>query len=706
MAGLTNGGWARVAGAVALAFVPAVLGPPAAAQAPVLTLTIRGAGAGSGAVVSRFETGVVAGTCTVTAGVTSGVCELAIGPSPVNRGGPVSVSLEAFPLSGSIFGGWAGAGCSPTGTTCTVGEPGGTVTATFNPGTPEPPPTALDWGDAPDKSISPIFDYKTRQVDNGARHSVELDASGNPVGPRLGALVDVEADGQPTRSGDGDDSAGTDDEDGVTFKTPLVPGATATIDIAIGPPGTALDGYRLLGWVDFDGSGSFETGENILDVAPTVGVSSHTFAVPNGISAEISYARFRLGRFTAGAAEHFGLVAGGEVEDYRVPVGAFDMGDAPDSESKGTDGYQTLLSNDGAAHLFFPGSESARLGACVDAEGDGQPSAFADLDDRNRSAAVAGACTGPSDDDGVANWQPLVPGGRSSVDVTATGTCEVSAWIDFNRDGDWTDPAEMVFGGVDVVNQTRRIEIAVPSNASPGPTYARFRCNSSRPGGEVRGGGEVEDYLVSIEGPASPEAPPEPLVEVLSLNVADPNELTFRWGVAAAHALFGRAPATNFRLDARLAPRPAPTAASIPIPGTESTFTVKAPNGRFFVTLAALNTFGETLSKELDVTVPLPGGGGPCATPPDAPTNLTAQVAGGAVTLNWTASTGCPATTYVVRAGTFPGGTNVAGAIDLGGTNPQFFAPGVPSGRYYVRVAARNGAGDSADSNEVIVDIP
>ena len=75
------------------------------------------------------------------------------------------------------------------------------------------------------------------------------------------------------------------------------------------------------------------------------------------------------------------------------------------------------------------------------------------------------------------------------------------------------------------------------------------------------------------------------------------------------------------------------------------------------------------------------------------------------MTLQWNASTGCPPATYVVRAGSAPGATNLAPGVVTGGTNTQFVATNVPSGRYYIRVAGRNEKGDSADSNEVMVDV-
>src|SRR5262245_2950094 len=73
----------------------------------------------------------------------------------------------------------------------------------------------LDYGDAPPP-------FPTLLTNNGARHPLN--------GPILGTLRDGENDGQPNAAATGDDilPAGSDDEDGVFFVTPLLPGTSAT----------------------------------------------------------------------------------------------------------------------------------------------------------------------------------------------------------------------------------------------------------------------------------------------------------------------------------------------------------------------------------------------------------------------------------------------------------------------------------------------
>ncbi len=90
---------------------------------------------------------------------------------------------------------------------------------------------------------------------------------------------------------------------------------------------------------------------------------------------------------------------------------------------------------------------------------------------------------------------------------------------------------------------------------------------------------------------------------------------------------------------------------------------------------------------------------------PPATASLSAGVAGSTVTLSWaTASGGAIATGQVVEAGFSPGETVVRLPVDPGATS--LTVPGVPPGRYYVRVRSMNGTGLGTPSNEVLVEVP
>ncbi|MEZ5284298.1 MAG: fibronectin type III domain-containing protein [Vicinamibacterales bacterium] len=99
------------------------------------------------------------------------------------------------------------------------------------------------------------------------------------------------------------------------------------------------------------------------------------------------------------------------------------------------------------------------------------------------------------------------------------------------------------------------------------------------------------------------------------------------------------------------------------------------------------------------------------STAPGAPANLTYQVDGRTVYLNWINSPGAPAF-YRLEAGGSPGTTFFTwdSSVLVDPTKlPQllsvFATGGVGNGNYYVRVKGVNGAGESVPSNEIIVPV-
>jgi len=167
-----------------------------------------------------------------------------------------------------------------------------------------------DFGDAPDLS------YPTLLTHDGARHAIT-------PGLYLGLAVDAEPDGRPDAEARGDDLARSDDEDGVTWTSPLVAGSVS--DVAV----TASAAMRLDAWVDFNADGDWsDAGEQVFtNQALTAGINSLTHAVPAGAQPGATYARFRAS--TAGGLSPTGAAADGEVEDYRVTIEPADQSEPP-----------------------------------------------------------------------------------------------------------------------------------------------------------------------------------------------------------------------------------------------------------------------------------------------------------------------------------------------------------------------------------------
>ncbi|MFN7940396.1 MAG: GEVED domain-containing protein [Thermoanaerobaculia bacterium] len=163
----------------------------------------------------------------------------------------------------------------------------------------------LDFGDAP-------VVYATLFADNGARHVV------TGSGPVLGAVApDTEADGQPTAGATGDDANGVDDEDGVSFTSPLLRGQNATVTVTASAAGV------LNAWLDFNGDGNWTTaGDQIFtNQALAAGANLLTFAVPATATTNLStVSRFRIA--TAPGLSFNGLAQNGEVEDHAVATAA------------------------------------------------------------------------------------------------------------------------------------------------------------------------------------------------------------------------------------------------------------------------------------------------------------------------------------------------------------------------------------------------
>jgi PKD repeat protein len=168
-----------------------------------------------------------------------------------------------------------------------------------------------------------------------------------------------------------------------------------------------------------------------------------------------------------------------------------DFGDAPAP-------YPSMLSGDGARHsvimrgyaaalteIKYEEASPLHLGSLIRCERDGCEWRHPEI---------------PTDNDGVEFLSPLVPGTSIEARVTSTGNGLLSAWIDLNRDGDWSDAGEQVLADRPVISGSNSIAFTLPSGSLPDSTWSRFRL-ASQAGlsftGQARDG-EVEDYKIRI----------------------------------------------------------------------------------------------------------------------------------------------------------------------------------------------------------------
>jgi PKD repeat protein/Leucine-rich repeat (LRR) protein len=319
----------------------------------------------------------------------------------------------------------------------------------------------FDFGDAP---------FMTRLADNGAQHRMYQ-------GIYLGATIDSEEDGQPDKLALGDDRSGRDDEDGVEFQNDWIAGDTAKVAVMCSASG------MLKAWVDFNQDRDWDDkGEMVLDTQVAAGKNQLRILIPQDAKEDSTFARFRFSLQPIQGPG--GLALDGEVEDYRilVRVAHYDYGDAPLP-------FPTSRAENGPRHLH----SSLYFGTTVDWEANGTHSAKMDADDNS----------GIDDEDGIRFIPPFVPGYHFDYTVSLSAPGYVTAWIDFNNDGDWDDDWEQIQVGrtlleprTDHPGMPYSFSAYIPPGVATNKVAARFRISSTSrlPYTGPAVDGEVEDY--------------------------------------------------------------------------------------------------------------------------------------------------------------------------------------------------------------------
>lgn len=227
----------------------------------------------------------------------------------------------------------------------------------------------------------------TTLTQDGARHIIPN--GGSTV--YLGAAPDADTNGVATALANGDDTLGSDDENGITLLSPTswTNGTVASGnggDIQVSVTGSGW----LVGWIDWNHDGSFlDPDEFIVSRAVTTGNTTIEFNIPAGTigsTSESWLSRFRV--FTTEPPfplfSYTGVATNGEVEDHLIekPVGASigdfvwmddDVDGVLDPEEEGIAGIVVELRNGSnvliGTQTTSDGTEDVDLDGVLDPEG-------------------------------------------------------------------------------------------------------------------------------------------------------------------------------------------------------------------------------------------------------------------------------------------------------------------------------------------------
>ncbi len=341
-----------------------------------------------------------------------------------------------------------------------------------------------DFGDLP-------AHYRVTSAEGGPVHTVTPTI-------RLGSLIDAEIDGvhDPAAEADDIDVPERSDEDGVKLPA-FVLGQPAPVTVTV--VNSTGNPVTVYGFIDFNGDGDFDdAGEAQSTTANASGDVVLNFTTPTTATLfTVLGARFRISSQSGLGAN--GPAPDGEVEDYVFTINSpIDYGDLPDSGlGVGAMNYSTLITDSGAGHPIIPGLQ---IGANLDGENNGQPTALADGDDISPTLS--------SDDEDGVTFPLMVLGAPAVITATAINTTGLPAYlygfIDFNGDGDFADSGEAVSTTVPPGTASLTafpLTFNVPGSVSiAAPVGARFRLTTQAGLGAtgLAANGEVEDYLVQL----------------------------------------------------------------------------------------------------------------------------------------------------------------------------------------------------------------
>jgi len=277
------------------------------------------------------------------------------------------------------------------------------------------------------------------------------------------------------------------------------------------------------------------------------------------------------------------------------------------------------------------------------------------------------------------------PGPPSTLRAVVTGFHVVFSWEEPFSGGAPTSyvlEAGLTPGSTAISLAASARSLAVPG-VPPGRFFLRVRAANAFGLGPPS---EEIELLVAANGLAPPDPPN------LQSAFINGSRLTLSW----LGPFFG-GPVASYLVE--VGTSTGTTVIALPVNGRIFTYE-PVPPGFYFLRVRAVNAAGTSRPSDEALVI---AGSGPA--PPGPPFWSTATVSGSTVTLTWQPPSRGPVTSYVLEAGSAPGLANIA-VFNTGSAATSLTIPGVPPGRYYLRLRAANPLGASVVSAEFVLTVP
>ncbi len=258
-------------------------------------------------------------------------------------------------------------------------------------------------------------------------------------------------------------------------------GESVTLTVTPGITSSNWNSNVVGGWIDWNQDGDFnDSGEQVLMKPRGTGGGSANVVVPNDATEGSTRLRVRY-RWSSDPSP-CGATQGDEVEDYTV----------------------TVQNNDNT--VVNPVDPTPAVTYC-DTSGNPRDEFISNVSLGTINNASTGGTNGYSDFTTIST--NLSKGVQSTITITpswrSTRFAErYAVWIDYNRDGDFTDPGEQVVNQSSTRDDIINGNFTVPNSASDGTTRMRVMMsgnNITSSCGNISFG-EIEDYAVTISGSA------------------------------------------------------------------------------------------------------------------------------------------------------------------------------------------------------------